>query len=480
LLVGQANFTAKLFWALLATMARPEDPFVIAQIHQPSPEKIPQLRRALLMSNDELVYDSELMPLLQESGPDFLINVFAVNYSYPVLVFDGAKRKQNTDLKQAMRLMDAIGVQLNTPYAQLDPDTTRPKGVSRKGLFIIRDTIYTETYETAISNLTAILGLDYTPTGPELDKEFSMLVSTNMEPWSNAKGFLDVFNAELRQAILRAIGQLHDEPETRSFVIVDAFNAEVFGEHISSFRSTSHNYQTIVKFEFGLVDPKTTVLSGNENVKYDLLQAYRQYLYQNKTYQPLVLTTKAKETLNSFLYKDDDKQWFEADIYVGLEHEKHLGSFVVRVSDILLNNHFDPASTYPTNEKYFVFGAENKVYASHIITEYPNYQHMVELQSVPPGISELLRELGVEVTLAGVSTAADRTAKPLQVGFTYPTELVRENSEVITSSLTVKADVWFSTSINDKPVLTEPAPQKHSIPPKRHFHHTQPIRVHVS
>jgi hypothetical protein len=70
--------------------------------------------------------------------------------------------------------------------------------------------------------------------------------------------------------------------------------------------------------------------------------------------QPLVLTTKAKETLNSFLYKDDDKQWFEADIYVGLAHEKHLGSFVVRVSDILLNNHFDPASTYPTNEKYFI------------------------------------------------------------------------------------------------------------------------------
>jgi hypothetical protein len=58
--------------------------------------------------------------------------------------------------------------------------------------------------------------------------------------------------------------------------------------------------------------------------------------------------------MHSFLYKDDDKQWFEADIYVGIEHEYHLGSFLVRVSDILLHNHFDPAATYPANEGYFI------------------------------------------------------------------------------------------------------------------------------
>jgi hypothetical protein len=143
LLVGQANFTAKLFWALLATMAGADDPFVISQIHQPPPESLPLLRRALSIGNDKLLYDSTLLPLLQENGPDFLINVFAVNYSYPVLVFDGVKRTQNVDLQQSMKLMDAIGEQLNS---HLDSDITRPRGVRRKGLFLIRDTLHTVTY----------------------------------------------------------------------------------------------------------------------------------------------------------------------------------------------------------------------------------------------------------------------------------------------------------------------------------------------
>ncbi len=146
MLVGQANFTAKQFWAVLATMAGDEDPFLISQIHQPTKAMKEQLKRVVALSNDELVYDPELVNLLQENGPDFLINVFSVNYAYPILLIDETKREVNRDIKQSMALMSAIGSQLNTPYAQYDPDTTRPKGVSRKGLFVIRDTIFTETY----------------------------------------------------------------------------------------------------------------------------------------------------------------------------------------------------------------------------------------------------------------------------------------------------------------------------------------------
>jgi hypothetical protein len=68
-------------------------------------------------------------------------------------------------------------------------------------------------------------------------------------------------------------------------VIVDALNAEMFGEIISSFRANSHAYQTIVKFEFGLGDPKIGMLRGNETVKHDMLQEYRQYLFQIQAYQ---------------------------------------------------------------------------------------------------------------------------------------------------------------------------------------------------
>jgi glutamate/tyrosine decarboxylase-like PLP-dependent enzyme len=35
MLIGQVNFTTKIIWALLATMAKDMDPFYISQIHQP-------------------------------------------------------------------------------------------------------------------------------------------------------------------------------------------------------------------------------------------------------------------------------------------------------------------------------------------------------------------------------------------------------------------------------------------------------------
>jgi Pyridoxal-dependent decarboxylase conserved domain len=149
LLIGQANFTTKILWAVLSTMAKTNDPFRISQIHQPSDKQLEILKRALTLPNEELVYDEEVVEILKEYGPDFLINVFAVNYAYPVIVHEGQERKWNTSAKKSMELMGSIGEQLNIPYTQLDPDTTRPKGVSRKGLFIIRTNVYKATYVSA-------------------------------------------------------------------------------------------------------------------------------------------------------------------------------------------------------------------------------------------------------------------------------------------------------------------------------------------
>eukprot|EP00026_Physarum_polycephalum_P001910 Phypoly_transcript_01913.p1 GENE.Phypoly_transcript_01913~~Phypoly_transcript_01913.p1 ORF type:complete len:981 (+),score=109.53 Phypoly_transcript_01913:79-2943(+) len=450
LLVGQANFTAKLLCALLAAMAGPDDPFVISQIHPPPPESLSQLRRWLSMPNEKLISDPNLMALLRENGPDFLINLFAVNFSYPIFVFDGEVRTQNTNLQQAIRLMEIIGEQLCAG--------ARPKGIRKKCLSLDRDTLKTKAYEKTITKLTKAINLQY---HPMMDPEVSLLSSTITEPWPNPRRFLDTCNSDLRQSILRGIGQLNDEPETHAFVIVESFNAEMFGEHVSSVRASSQSYQTIVKFEFGLADSKTGVVKNNENVKHDMLHEYREYLYQIQAYEPLVLVTRVKETMHSFLYKDEDKQWIEVDIYVGLSQEYLLGFYLVRVSDVLLNNHFDPAATYSLREVYFVFGSGDKVYASHIITKFPNYHHMVHLQNPPPGISDSQRELGVEVTLVGVSKVADRTASRLEVGHTHDTEIKRENGDIVKSTLTVKRNVWFDTSCNEKPV-----PKLHT-----HVHH---------
>lgn len=146
MLIGQANFNTKMLWSLLATMAGGSDPFIIGQIHEPKPETLPFLKRALKLSTNELPYHEDLVEVLRNNGPDFLINNFVVNYAYPVLVFGNETRTWNTSIDRAMDLMEAIGSQLNVAYAQYDADTTRPRGVSRKGLFIIRTTIFTETY----------------------------------------------------------------------------------------------------------------------------------------------------------------------------------------------------------------------------------------------------------------------------------------------------------------------------------------------
>jgi hypothetical protein len=95
------------------------------------------------------VYDREIMGTLTEYGPDFLINVFAINYAYPVIIHTGEERTKNESVKKSMELMNKIGSQLNIPYTVFSSDTTTPKGVSRKGLFVIRDTLYKETYVSA-------------------------------------------------------------------------------------------------------------------------------------------------------------------------------------------------------------------------------------------------------------------------------------------------------------------------------------------
>jgi hypothetical protein len=89
------------------------------------------------------VYDREVVGTLTEYGPDFLINVFAINYAYPVIIHPGEERTKNESVKKSMELMSKIGSQLNSS------DTTTPKSVSRKGLFVIRDTLYKETYVSA-------------------------------------------------------------------------------------------------------------------------------------------------------------------------------------------------------------------------------------------------------------------------------------------------------------------------------------------
>jgi len=262
----------------------------------------------------------------------------------------------------------------------------------------------------------------------------NFLAITNMDPWPTAKGFVSEFQYQLRQSVLRSIGRLIETPHIHGFVLTDASGAEVFGDHFPVFTEVPHQYHLLVKFAF-----------EDEQVKVQFLQKYRERLATKPPgYHPLSLLNKEGLTLYDLLRA----KTFKADLWCGVEFTEPtpplpLGEANLRVTDVILNYHFDPVAVRPATEKYYIYGVQDKVYASHRIFAYPDYHQTIQLAAAPAGASQSLLDVGFEATLITVAGRGD--VNPLKENFGYPIEFLAEEGQVVSSSLVVKKDVWFDT-----------------------------------
>jgi len=236
-----------------------------------------------------------------------------------------------------------------------------------------------------------------------------------------------------------------------------------------------HQYHLLVKFAF-----EDELGQPSERVKAEVLQKYRDQLVgkpKDKSY-PLSLFNPYKERMT--LYDLLHRKTFRADLWCGpwfaVPGSTYVGEYSVHVTDIILNYHYDPIATRPITENYYVFGIQDKVYASHRTYKRPDYHHVVELASAPPGASPLLVEFGFEANLVAVTGGGIKN--PLTEGHGYVIEFFAEGRKLVSSSMVVQKDVWFDNFfINEyhdpdmDHIPNPPYPDQPTHPGPDHPHH---------
>lgn len=426
-ILGQTHFTAKKIYALLATMADANDPFKIALYHPLGDVNQGQLLKIVNSSNDEIFRNRDLMQLLSDFGPDLNINAFTINFSWPILQFDNVTRTVNTSQKKMQELIATISEELNMSSPSDTSDTTTPKGASRKNLFVIRNTLTRKNHKAVIESLQQELGIT-----TDLTDEMPYLVNTNMDPWPTATGFLESFRFELRQSIFRGIGAIMEEKHNHGFVVTDSpFGDEVFGNHLPVFTEAQHNYHLIVKLKFQSQESKASVM-----------KAYREKLLQqpDQLNKPMIIGNINKNTLHDIIKSD----YWEANVFCGFPDPGNapFAKAPVIVSDVLINEHFDPKSIYPVKDEYFIYGSTSGVYMSHCMYKKPDYHHVLSLSQVKPPINSLLLELGFKATIDELP-GGFKSHNPFQLEASYHIEYIGIGGKKEVATIRVTNSVWF-------------------------------------
>jgi glutamate/tyrosine decarboxylase-like PLP-dependent enzyme len=199
-IIGQALFSCRKLYARLLCMARPEDPFIVvpvprlpAEANNSNVEQQTQFIRERIVgkTNKEIIKDSEAMKLLAEIGPDENILAYAFN-------FKTSSGKLNTDLAQTNRLNKALYERLS-----INPGDD----IYGYDLIVSTTDLNAAQYgKTFIQDYKNRLGVGKSP-----EVSITVLRSVVMDPWvtETSKGsFLDILEAEFRQAISAALNEI--------------------------------------------------------------------------------------------------------------------------------------------------------------------------------------------------------------------------------------------------------------------------------
>lgn len=217
-ILGKAMFNSKRLYAALVTMARDDDPFVIAPcqrlpVERTDPGDPEKLRRQLdhirteivPKSNRELQADGELMALLEELGSDQVIIAYAFNFKV-----DGEPNPSTRRMNEFnKRLLKELGIEASEAVRPYTSATRMPP------LIVTGSTFDPEYYsEEYLGRLRGLLGVRDEPGQP-----IEYLISTTMDPWvsDTAEGdLIPAIVADLHNVVSRVA--THMELEENSAV----------------------------------------------------------------------------------------------------------------------------------------------------------------------------------------------------------------------------------------------------------------------
>ena len=245
-----------------------------------------------------------------------------------------------------------------------------------------------------------------------------------------------------RAAAPKEAAKIVDTPDYHGFFMLG--DEVLFLEHMPMFTQENHMYQVILR----------------ASLPAEAVRQVRQMREQHPDHV-LNLINVQGEPMTLLQLKTGEVTRFNATIYADYSNDNGgspgpvaIQSVPVTVEQVVFFRHFDYSFEFPEPLRYLVFGTPRQAYMSHLITRTPDFQHILNLASVPPWLAGSQVQAGVAVNVIGVSSVPLHCSQPLSgAGYQVHFQGRKETSVPIETGPTV----WFSTGnlLNPK----DPCPQ---------------------
>lgn len=438
MILGQANLNCKRLYCVLITMAAEDDPFIVEPFTPVSESILSKFdhnlqkfkdfvrHRILKSTNEDLIKDIEAFKILREIGPDLLINAFAINYKL--------NGQLNTLITKATELMNYIFQDLDMAYMIDSTNNIQTMGVMRKPLFFTSSSFESDSYGLAVNELKRRLGLN-----PDDEKNnLSFLVNTVMDPWISGVHFTPTIQRVLRSYILKSIGAVTDSPDIHGFLCIGNENA-LFWHHFPMFSMPNHQYQVTIVADFVSQEDRNQFFS--EKMLLSLSP-------KNGVDNNLVVANHLPLTIHEIVFS---KTPIIVDCYHGMPLSPSISppstpfmTSSLIVKDFVIFDHFDPKANFHRRLTYLLFGRDGDAFMEHLISKEKNFDHVLLLKGLPEGISQRTLELGILITINGLSDDFYEQ-NPLANSDTWDFEYFGEGGKSGRSTLIIERTIWFNS-----------------------------------
>jgi hypothetical protein len=181
------------------------------------------------------------------------------------------------------------------------------------------------------------------------------------------------------------------EKDQHGFVLLG--EQAIYGAHLAMFHMAAHQYQVIVRMTLGKDDK-------NADARQKFVDAQK----ANPTMPHIVVNPENRKMLLSDML---NRRSFPGEIWAlpdnDFDKKNTIASgLTVKIDKILHNRTFDQNESYPDKPRYLVFGSGERAHMAHYMTRDPDYQLVLDLATVPAGLSSSQLASGVLVELLSV------------------------------------------------------------------------------
>jgi len=385
-ILGQCQFSSKLFYCMWMTVAEDYDDFVCVNLidlptksadfpftHHEAKKFIKE--HVLGKDNKELT-NKKTRNFLKQVGPDALINTFVVNF------------KNQNSVDKCSELNDLV-------YQETSNKPGEPS--KRTCMFLTTSKFEQAKYGKALTELKVRLGLATN------DDSLSFLRNTCMNPFQGSEEVVTGIGQMFRNAVLNSMGSIKESPDHHKFVIANKIDhdGKLFIDYVPCFDKMQNQYHVVL-----------TVKLNNQN---DIKKLKKQqddctdetFFVQSKCPIKMMELVRNGEKMEFLVFKGKSKL-FEV-------------SFVV--DEVFRFNHLENKKAskhinYPEHQTYYLYGDEKNAFISHVPTKYPDFHQVVQLDELPHSVPLNILDMGIKITIPEINgrplTINNAIVDPLQ------------------------------------------------------------------